>query len=114
MKIILLIVIFMVPASNAFSQDYFVGNLAQSNAYIAKMDTLMGYPNPATKTTTYAEAQNHENDASKYLVVIKSVHSPTLGRKILISEIDTGSSSADIIKRKNRSVLDAEGAFNSE
>ena len=82
--------------------DYFVGNLGQTRAYINKMNAFMGYPNPETKTTTYANPIEHKGKGNTHLVIIKEVHSPKLKRKAKIKDIDDNSNASDKSKRKTR------------
>ena len=99
-------------ASPAQAIDYFVGTLAQCEAYIAKMDAMMGYPNPATKTDTYAKPVKHEGRADTFMVPIKSVWAPKLNRQAFVSDIDAVSSVAErTTKRIARENLEAEKAF---
>lgn len=91
--------------------DYFVSTDQKCKDYIAKMDSLMGYPNTATKTDTYAKPIRHEGNSGKYLVIIKEVWAPELGRQAFISDIDNNSTGTEISARKTHSVLKAEGAF---
>ena len=91
--------------------NYFVGNLGQARAYINKMDAFMGYPNPETKTTTYANPIEHKGKGNTHLVVIKEVHSPKLKRQAKIKDIDDNSNANEKSKRKTREALEEEGAF---
>lgn len=93
--------------------DYFVAPLVAANAYINKMNILMGYPNPSTKTVTYAVARKHLNSPGMYLVIIKSVYSPNLNRNISIAEINAGSTVGEKTSRKSIEVLRSENAFPS-
>ena len=95
-------------------RDYFVGTLSQCNSYIAKMDTMMGYPNPKTGTLTYAKPRPHANAPPLFLVPIKRVWGPGLGKMVDIRDIDKASTGAEISARRKHSVLEAEGAFDSE
>ena len=93
--------------------NYFVGNLGQARAYINKMNAFMGYPNPETKTTTYAEPRQHRGPGkgSDHLVIIKEVHSPKLKRQAKIKDIDDNSNANEKSKRKTREDLEKENAF---
>lgn len=90
--------------------NYFVGSLIECNSLISKMDNIMGYPNPATKTDTYAIPRKHVSLANTYFVIIKEVHAPRLGRKIMLSEMTKDMSTKEKTW-KNRDILKSEGAF---
>jgi hypothetical protein len=96
--------------------DYFVGTLRQCQAYISKMNSFMGYPNESTKTDTYAVPVQHKGRGkeSDYLVIIKSVHAPSLDRKAELEDIDNRSTDSEIAKRKTRSALEKEDAFKED
>ena len=91
--------------------NYFVGNLGQARAYVNKMNAFMGYPNPETKTTTYANPIEHKGKGNTHLVIIKEVHSPKLKRQAKIKDIDDNSTPGEKSKRKTREFLESEGAF---
>ena len=108
----LIIILFLFCANPAFATDYFVGTLAECRAYIAKMDTMMGYPNPATKTTTYAKPIKHQGKPDAFMVPIKEVWAPKLKRQAFISDIDAASTVAErTTKRETTEQLKAQGAF---
>ena len=90
--------------------DYFVGTLAQCEAYIAKIDDMMG-PWRDSITITYAKPIPHASAPPLFLVIIQEVWGPKLGRQAFISDIDAASTGAEISARKKHSVLEAEGAF---
>ncbi len=90
--------------------DYFVGTLKECNDLIVKMDAFLGYPNPATKTLTYAKPRQHEKLSGRFFVIIKPVYSPNLERKALLPEMSKDMS----VKEKvwvTGETLKAEGAF---
>ena len=102
--------------------DYFVGTQAECEALIAKMDILMGYPNPPTKTDTYAKTQKHDTLASTFFVRIKSVWAPALDSRIPVKKEpgDTGvdmesvMAGNELTSRKTLTELEGEGAFPKE
>lgn len=107
-----LIILFLLFATPVWAIDYFVGTLKECQDYIAKMDAMMGYPNPATKTTTYAKPVKHEGRADTFMVPIKSVWAPKMNRQAFVSDIDAVSSVAErTTKRIARKNLEAEKAF---
>lgn len=124
MKTLLLILIFLLP-SNAFGEyPFFVGdNIGQCARYIGKMNDLMGYPNPATKTERYDIPRPHATQPGKCLVILKhhvetagkvtqrGVWSPKLNRRVTLDDFDSVSTPAEKSKRKLKSKLKAEGAF---
>jgi len=90
--------------------DYFTGTLRECQDYIKKMNTLMGYPHG--KTLTYANPLQHAKLTTVYMVPIKPVHAPRLGRAVFISDIDKASTITErTTKRKTRETLKLEGAF---
>ncbi len=110
----LCILIFFAPTSQAFAIDYFVGaNSGQCAAYIAKLETMMGHPNPATKTVKYAEMDMHQGpgNSGKCIVILESVWLPSIGRGALMSDIDSVSTAPEMAKRKTREQLEGEEAF---
>lgn len=107
----LIIALVLILSTPAFAVEYFVGTLAECQAVVAKLDTLLGYPNAATKTLTYGKCRKHENRANTHYVIIKEVWAPKLDRVGRISDIDSVSSVDEKSKRISRTTLDAEGAF---
>ncbi len=92
--------------------EYLVSpNLGLSTSVNARMNTLLGYPNPATKTDQYAEPQEHASDSGTYLLIIKGVWSPLLNRQATISDIKGELSPAELSAIKSGATLEAEGAF---
>lgn len=93
--------------------DYFVGILTECQSLIAKMDSMMGYPNPATKTNTYAKPIPHDAKPGTFMVPIKSVWGPALNRQTMISDIDAIGTTNEKL-RTSRATLEAENAFPEE
>lgn len=111
-SIILIFLNLLLIASPAQAIDYFIGTRAECESYIAKMDAMMGYPNPATKTTTYAKPVKHEGRADTFMVPIKSVWSPKLNRQAFIADIDAASTEAErTTRRRTTEDLEGEKAF---
>jgi len=81
--------------------------------YIERIDAMLGYPNPETKTLTYAVPVQHQSKKSKFMVIIKPVHAPALNRHITIEDIDAITTSNEIKKRQTHESLLSEGAFAS-
>lgn len=103
----------------ATNRDYFVGTLAECQDYIAKMDTDLGYPNPATKTDTYALPAPHEvekgvDGKDVYMVVVKGVYSHVEDKQLEDSDINLKSSENEKLKFKKQDVLKGEGAFDKD
>ena len=104
------------------SIDYFTGTQTEVEVFIAKMDTLMGYPNPATKTTTYTQPQQHHMDRNLWFARVKSVYAPKLGRMIKVRNgpDDTGVDMESVMVggektiRNTRFELEITGAFKLE
>ena len=90
--------------------DYFVGTEQECIDYIAKLDAMMGYPNPATKTVTYAKPIPHDGKAGTFMVPIKSVWGPALNRQAMISDIDSIGTVNEKL-RTSREALETENAF---
>lgn len=80
------------------------------------MNTLLGYPNEATKTTTYARITAHDDLTTKkggdvYFVPVKGVFDH-IGRKQLDDKAFKGKLNAGEKGRfKKQDVLDGENAF---
>lgn len=109
--LILLLILFAVPAQ---AMDYFVGTFAQCEAYIAKMDAMMGYPNARTGTLTYAKPIPHAKAPPLFMVPIKAVWGPKLGRRAQIRDIDANTTGAEMSARRSRATLKSEGAFDTD
>lgn len=91
-------------------------NVGNAQSIVVRMNTLMGYPNPPTKTESYGPPDIHQLDvnktgAQKHLVVIKEVWAPSLGRNATIVDIDGQLSPGERNDIKTKEVLEAEGAF---
>jgi len=90
--------------------EYFVGTLKGCNDLISKMDAVLGYPNPATNTDTYAKPMAHASLRNVFFVIIKPTHSPRLERESLLSDITAGMSAKERVWKTGES-LTLEGAF---
>ena len=90
--------------------EYFVGTEQECIDYIAKLDVMMGYPNPATKTVTYAKPIPHNGKPGTFMVRIKSVWAPGMNRQAMISDIDSVSSAKELTRTTDET-LKLEGAF---
>lgn len=93
---------------------YLSDTLSEAESIIAKMDFLMGYPNKATKTNTYATPLEHDSIKGKYLVIIKEVWAPKLDRDTEIMNIKDELSLSEKEKVKTKIDLLRENAFNLE
>ena len=91
--------------------DYFVGTKTEVDNLIAKMDTLMGYPNPATKTTTYAKAKRNFTNNVEWFVLVKSVYAPKLGRNVSIADMESVMVGRELTVRATQKTLEIDGAF---
>lgn len=91
--------------------NYFVGTQAECEALIAKLDVLMGYPNPKTKTTTYAKAREHHSKPGTWFVIIVDVWSPLLDRRFTLIDIDDNSNANEKTSRSTWETLNAEEAW---
>jgi len=92
--------------------DYLVfPNRGLANSAVTRMNILMGYPNPATKTVTYAEPIEHDAIPGTYLVILKSVWAPALNRNVTLDEINGELNPAELASIKTQQELEAEGAF---
>ena len=90
--------------------EYFVGTKKECEGLVAKMDLLLGYPNPETKTLTYARVRQHAAKRGVYFVIMKSVHSPIMGRKSTLTEMRAPLTSKERTSTSFEA-LDLEGAF---
>ncbi len=95
-------------------REYFIGTLAQCQAFISKMDTMLGYPNPATKTLTYSEPREHTGKSGTYIVPLKSVFAPNFNGYASLEQIDAEMSATELTRKTFISVLKTEGAFESK
>lgn len=93
--------------------DYFVGTERECKDYIVKLDVMMGYPNPATKTDTYAKPIPHDGKAGTFLVPIKSVWAPTLNRQAMLTDINAVGTVKEKL-RTSRTKLKLENAFKTK
>lgn len=91
--------------------SYFKGTLPQCQAFIAKMDLAMGYPNPDTFTTTYAVPIPHGRSAAQFIVPLKEVHSPLKGRKWIQADFDGILLPSEIAKIRTGRQMKDEGGF---
>lgn len=95
----------------ANKDDYFMGTLVECTAYIAKMDILLGYPNPETKTSTYAKPVEHPKKPNTYYISLENSFGPKLKRRISYDELDDNMSPAQRGKKKTRAQLRSDGGF---
>ena len=91
--------------------EYFVGTLGECTSMVARMNTLMGYPNPETKTMRYAIPREHAASPGTYLVIMKQVHAPKFERRINIAEMIDKLTPVEKGQIKTREALETEGAF---
>lgn len=92
--------------------EYIVSpNFGVSNSINSRMNILMGYPNPPTKTDQYSEPREHANDPGTYLLIIKEVWSPLLNRQATVVDIEGELSPGELNTVKTRETLELEGAF---
>lgn len=91
--------------------DYFIGTQAECEAFIAKMDVLMGYPNPATKTLTYAKAKQHFTNKAEWFVRIKPVYAPKLKRYVSLTDMESVMVGKELTDRTTLNTLETDGAF---
>ena len=93
--------------------DFFIGTRKECEDYIAKIDTMLGYPNAETKTLTYAKPLPHLSKRGMFFIPIKSVYAHSLKRYADISEIDAVSTEKELA-RVTVADLEREGAFLSQ
>lgn len=87
-------------------------SLAEAEAIIAKIDSLLGLPDKENNTLTYAIPREHETRKGQYMIPIKSIASRKVrGGRPAIQELLDVLSTADKRTIKSREVLKAEGAF---
>jgi len=91
--------------------NYFAHLKENCDAFIAKIDIMMGYPNPDTKTFTYSIPIQHKKINSKHMVILKPVWSPKLNRMTTINDIDNISDVSEKENRLSHEDLEEEGAF---
>lgn len=93
-----------------------------ANSIVARMNTLMGFPNARVKTDRYAIPQEHATNAGEYLVVIKEVGAPAfdvgtpeepgfIPGVATVFDINGELNPGERNTIKSREVLEAEGAF---
>ena len=92
-------------------REYFIGTLTECQALISKMDTMLGYPNAATKTLTYSEPREHGAKPGTYIVPLKSVFAPNFNKNASLQQIDAELSATELTRKTFISVLKTEGAF---
>ncbi len=91
--------------------------LGEAQAIIAKIDSLLGYPNEKTKTLTYANPLLHDLDKSKqgakrYLVIVKDgVGYPKLARNAVLADLNGRLTAKELGQKKTRQTLEQEKAF---
>lgn len=95
-------------------REYFIGTLSQCQAFISRMDTMLGYPNAATKTLTYSEPREHGAKLGTYIVPLKSVFAPSFNKNASLQQIDAELSATELTRKTFISTLKAEGAFTKE
>ena len=94
--------------------EYFVGTFGECTSLVARMNTLMGYPNPETKTYRYAIPKEHAASSGTYLVIMKQVHAPKFSRRINMAEMLDKLTPVEKGQIKTREALEAEGAFTKD
>ena len=92
-------------------RDYFMGTESQCLDFIAKMDSLMGYPNAEVKTVTYAKPRAHNGNAGMFYIPLKSVNAPKLGGVFPLEDMDNAMSPDEIARKKTYEDLSNENAF---
>ena len=93
--------------------NYFIGTEQECIDYIAKLNIMMGYPSLDGKTQTYANPVLHDAKPGTFMVPIKSVHAPALGRQVMISDIDAVGTVNEKV-RTSRATLESEDAFKKD
>lgn len=92
--------------------DYVVTpNFGLAQSIVARMNEMMGYPNAPTKTERYTIPKEHASIPGTYLVIIKPVWAPLLGRQATVVDIEGELSPAEKNDIKSAATLEAEGAF---
>ena len=91
--------------------EYFVGTFGECTSLVARLNTLMGYPDQAAKTTKYAEPHEHAAKPGTWLVILKEVNAPKLGRRSRRTEIDNEMTPVERGQVMTRDALIAEGAW---
>jgi len=86
-------------------------NFGNANSIVARMNILMGYPHPPTKTDRYTIPQEHASVPGEYLVIIKEVWAPALGRNATVADITGELNPAERNTITSREALEAQGAF---
>jgi hypothetical protein len=86
----------------------------EADAIVNRYNTALGYPDRARRTETYSIPQEHFTTKGLFLVIIKSVESPSLGRKTTETELDSQLTADERAKKKTEETLDSEGAFEKD
>ena len=87
-------------------------NFGNARSIVARMNTLMGFPSVARKTTTYCKIEEHQSNAGEYLIPIKAVGAPNVSRGIArIDDIKGNLNPAERNEIVSRKTLETEGAF---
>ena len=87
-------------------------NLGNARSIVARMNTSMGFPSVARKTTTYCQIEEHQSQSGEYLIPIKGVGAPNVSRGIATIDDLKGNITPDERNEVvTREILEAEGAF---
>jgi len=90
--------------------EYFVGTLKDCKDLVAKLDTLLGYPNIDTKTETYAVPMKHETFPGVFFIPMKDTYSPAKNRETPLAEMSSVMSGKELTW-KTETLMRVEGAF---
>ena len=94
-------------------REYFIGTLAECDAFVDKMNTMMGYPNLDTKTMRYSIPREHFSKSGTYIVTLKSVYAPKLKSNLSLETMYDQLTSKELSDKVTLSTLKSEGAFDS-
>ncbi len=91
--------------------EYFVGTLVDCEAFVTKMNTMMGYPSKETKTMRYSIPREHDSKKGTYIVPLEAVYAPKLKSRSSLEMIDNEMTSTQLTNKTTLDTLKAEGAF---
>ena len=91
--------------------EYFVGTLSACESFIRKMNTMMGYPNPETKTERYSIPREHATKKGTWFVPLKAVIPPKFTAQPTLHILEVHIKTTKLKKKTTLNTLKAEGAF---
>ena len=92
-------------------REYFIGTEAECNAFVSKMDFMLGYPNVEVKTNTYSLPREHAAKTGTWYMLLKAVFGSKINGTSSLEMLDDEMSPTELGKKMTLLELTTEEAF---